>query len=141
MITHHMATQLLVFGSYFIQNNIRLGTEVFFVHDICDIPVCVTRMLIDIGAIKGAATAYILLLITWIVFRLVLFPFSVIRNVSFSSLKNNWVKWEDANGRIPLSLALFILLILHIKWFAELCKIGTTYLHSGIASDTTEQPM
>ena len=141
MITHHMATQMLVFGSYFIQNNLRLGTEVFFVHDICDVPVCISRMLLDIGYAKVASMFYILLMITWALFRLVLFPFSVIRNVSFSSFTHGWIKWEDAYGWIPLTLGLFILVILHIRWFIELWDIGARYFRSGIAKDTTEHSL
>jgi len=138
VIIHHMATQTLVFGSYFVQNNLRLGTAVFFVHDICDFPVCLTRLFMYIGYAKCACGFYFLLLITWAVFRLILYPFSVIRNVSFSSFINGWIKWEDAYGWIPLTIALFILLALHIKWFIDFIRIGVDFFTKGVMTDTDE---
>ena len=138
MVVHHMATLLLVSGSYFVQNNIRLGTEVFFVHDVCDVPVCVTRMLLDVGLTLPTAVAYLVLLPTWFVFRLVLFPFSVMRNVSVRAPRMGWVPWEEAHGWVPLTAGMVVLLVLHVRWFLELCHMGATFIRSGSMEDTTE---
>ena len=138
MVVHHMATLMLVAGSYFVQNNMRLGTEVFFVHDVCDVPVSVTRMLLDVGLTWPTAVAYLVLMPTWLVFRLVLFPFCVIRNVSFRALREGWVAWDEAHGWVPLTAGMLVLVVLHVRWFVELLNMGATFLRSGVIADSTE---
>ena len=138
MVVHHMATLLLVSGSYFVQNNMRLGTEVFFVHDVCDVPVSVTRMLLDVGLTTPTAVSYLVLMPTWFVFRLVLFPFCVIRNVSVRALREGWVAWNEAHGWVPLTAGMLVLVVLHVRWFVELFNMGATFIRSGSMEDTTE---
>ena len=138
MVVHHMATLLLVAGSYFVQNNMRLGTEVFFVHDVCDVPVSVTRMVLDVGLTWPTAVAYLVLMPTWLVFRLVLFPFCVIRNVSYRALRDGWVAWDEAHGWVPLTAGMLVLVVLHVRWFVELFNMGATFIRSGVIADSTE---
>jgi hypothetical protein len=138
MTVHHMATIALISCSYAVQNNYRLGTLVFWVHDVCDVPVCLTRLAVDLGSTPATAVFYFLLIGCWVVFRLLVFPLSVIRAVSFDAIRLGWVPWPEAYAWVPLTLFMLLLLAMHILWFAELCGMARTYFKTGRALDSTE---
>lgn len=138
MTIHHMSTIALVSCSFFVQNNPRLGTLVFWVHDVCDVPVCLTRLAVDLSSTAATAVFYVLLIATWVVFRLAIFPLSIIRAVSWDAIHEGWVPWPEAYAWIPLTLFLLLLLCMHFQWFFELLGMARVYFATGKALDSTE---
>ena len=50
-----------------------------------------------------------------------------------------WVPWDEAHGWVPLTAGMIVLLVLHVRWFLELCHMGATFIRSGIIADSTER--
>lgn len=138
MTVHHMATLALVFVSYFVQNAVRFGALVLWVHDVCDVPVSFTRVVVDLSWILPIAVSYLLLMVSWVVFRLYVFPVRLIYIASYSCFTTGAVPFSEAYGWIPLLALLYILVVMHWKWFFELAGMGKTYLATGVRVDSTE---
>jgi len=138
MTVHHVATIGLVSVSYFMQNNVRYGTLVFWLHDVCDVPVCLTRIFVDLPWIAPIAISYFWLMIFWVYFRLWVFPVKTVWMVVVDVFTEGWVKREDSYGW-PLTTSLLVaLIVMHIIWFWELCGMASVYFRTGKREDSTD---
>jgi len=140
MTVHHAATIALVTVSCFLQNHLRLGTLVFWVHDVCDVPVCLTRLVVDLGITSLTYICYFTLLASWAVFRLVVFPVFVVKPVCFDAFRFGWVAWRDSYACAPQTILLCLLVVMHIIWFSELLNMFRVYKRTGSTTDSTETP-
>ena len=138
MTVHHMATLALVFVSYFVQNAPRFGSLVLWVHDICDVPVSFTRLVVDLSWALPTAISYVLLMLCWVVFRLYVYPFRLLYITSYTCFKTGAVKFSEAYAWIPLLFLLYLLVFMHWQWFFELASMGKVYLQTGARVDSTE---
>lgn len=73
-VLHHLMTWSLIFFSYSL-NMTSLGSIVMLVHDITDLTVTIFKLTIDITPIAIQTTSYVIMLVTWVYFRLWFFPF------------------------------------------------------------------
>jgi len=138
MTVHHMATLALVFVSYFVQNAPRFGSLVLWVHDVCDVPVSFTRLVVDLSWTAPTAISYTILMLFWVVFRLIIYPFRLLYITSYTCFKTGAVKFSDAYAWLPLLGLLYLLVIMHWQWFFELAQMGKVYLKTGARVDSTE---
>ena len=138
MTVHHLATLALIFVSYFVQNTPRFGVSVMWVHDVCDVPVSFTRVVVDLSWTLPTAVSYVLLMASWLVFRLYVFPFRLIYASSYECFHKGVVRFSDAYSWIPLTGLLIVLVFMHVQWFIELAGMGKVYLKTGARVDSTE---
>jgi len=138
MTVHHMATLALVFVSYFVQNANRFGTVVLWLHDICDVPVSFTRLVIDLSFDIPTIISYIILLVLWAYYRLYVFPIKVLSISICYCFRDGYVKFKDAYGFVPLNLLMVLLVFMHVKWFVELAFMGYNFAKTGKKEDSTE---
>jgi len=75
MFLHHSMAVFLIFFSYLV-NGLRCGILVLFVHDPCDVFLCLGRLIADFKKQPQALKAgnFVLLVATWLFFRLYAFP-------------------------------------------------------------------
>jgi len=137
MTVHHAAAIALVFVSYLIQNTSRFGTLTLWLHDVCDVPVSFTRLVVDLSWTVPTLLSYATLIVSWVVFRLVLFP-RIVWVASYTCFRDGHVLWSEAYGWVPLSMLLYLLLLMHLMWLAELLGMAKTWLATGKRSDSTE---
>jgi len=113
MVIHHVMTIVLIVYSYFLNGLVPYGTTILWVHDICDVPVCLTRLLLDFNTIIPTAISYFILMGCWVVFRLLIYPFILIPQVLYYG---------------P-----------HLGWFKELFGMANVYFKTGNAKDSTDE--
>eukprot|EP00727_Mastigamoeba_balamuthi_P012711 m51a1_g8062 putative longevity-assurance family protein (365) ;mRNA; f:142157-143580 len=138
MMLHHAAAFTLISVSYFVQNNARLGSLVLFVHDVCDIPICFTRCVVDSQHRRVTAAGGAVMLGTWAWFRLAVFPLGVMRLASVAPFVEGAVRWGDAHAWGPLTALLCVLLALNAHWFGEMVRMVLHMQRTGKSVDTVE---
>lgn len=138
MCTHHAAVLGLLVTSYFLQNNARLGTIYGWLHDVCDVPVCLTRLTVDLPFALPAAIFYAWLMVFWIFFRLYVYPVRTVWAGVIKCFTDGWIRWEDAYGWSLTGPLLCTLVVLHWIWFRELVAMGSVYLRTGKREDTDQ---
>lgn len=138
MTIHHLATTALVSVSYLVMNASRIGSSVMFVHDICDVFICLLRIVADTKLSPLVMIVYPTTMIVWVIFRLYILPFKLSYSSGYTCFKNGYVDFSIAYSYIPLNLLLVLLVIMHWKWFIELLQMGTKYLKTGATDDTTD---
>ncbi len=75
MFLHHSMAVFLIFFSYLF-NGLRCGILVLFVHDPCDVFLCLGRLIADFKSHSAVLkyVNFIGLVVTWVFFRLYAFP-------------------------------------------------------------------
>lgn len=138
MTLHHVATIGLVSVSYFLQNSIRFGALVLWLHDVTDVPVCLTRLVLDLSWAVPAIACYIWLMAGWVYFRLWVFPFKTVYNAAYECFAKGWVPREESYGWWLTTPFLLVLCVMHLVWFYELCGMGRVWLGTGKREDSTD---
>lgn len=118
MFTHHIATILLMCFSW-ICNLHRIGTLVLFVHDAADILLQLCKMLKYMRWQRSCDTVLGLFAIVWIITRLGIFPFWIIR----ATLLEAPGIISIFPGYFIFNTLLLLLLGLHIYWTWLILKI------------------
>ena len=77
LITHHVITIFLMSFSW-LDDFWRMGTFVLMTMDICDVMLVLSKMVNYCGFRKTADVCFGLFVVTWIVFRLVLYPYGAL---------------------------------------------------------------
>lgn len=80
MFVHHVITNLLVIGSSHCRFT-RIGSMVFMVHDISDVPVDMSKLANFMKWKVATIASFSLLLVTWVVARLYILPFVIVKGV------------------------------------------------------------
>ncbi|XP_023312988.1 ceramide synthase 6-like [Anoplophora glabripennis] len=126
MFIHHIAAILLMSLSWMV-NVFRIGCLVLVVHDSADIFLEGAKMAKYAGYQKLCDAIFAILTVLWILTRLVIYPFWIIRNTSI-----------DAPKVVPMFPAYYIfnsllilLLVLHCFWTYLLLKIAYNSLKAG----------
>lgn len=141
MFAHHVITNLLVIGSSHLRFS-RIGTMVFMVHDISDVPVDVSKLLNFMKWKYMTISAFAILMITWIVTRLYILPFVIVKGI-FDTCH---LLYE--NEDIPATYYSKILVVfkgllisitsLHVLWFVILLRILLKVITKGETHDLSE---
>ena len=121
---HHAATVGLLAGSYYYKFT-RIGTVVSTLHCLADLPKDAAKVALQAGWKKLARALFAILVVTWGVTRLYIYPVQFLRSVFVES----YLLWEHPEANVPKSSArtlqglLVLILILNTAWFGLLLKI------------------
>jgi hypothetical protein len=77
-VLHHLVTLALILFSYSI-NQLTLGSIIMLIHDISDTTVSIFKLTCDVASTKVQLFTYILMIVSWIYFRLWFFPLYLIK--------------------------------------------------------------
>ncbi|GKY97389.1 hypothetical protein MPSEU_000697400 [Mayamaea pseudoterrestris] len=140
MFVHHVVTNLLVMGSSFCRLT-RIGSMVFLVHDLSDIPVDCSKLANFVKYKKTTIGCFVMMVLVWIATRLYALPFIVFRAALTES------HHVIDQGLSPLiyicyrhffySLLAFLIL-LHVTWFGMFLRIFYTMVHKNEVHDYSE---
>lgn len=141
MLVHHIVTNMLVMGSSFFRFT-RVGSMVFMVHDISDVPVDLSKLANFLKWKATTVVCFIALVVMWLLTRLIVLPFVIYRSVLFET----WL--VCANGAVrPIYFAMYqpvfvvligLLIFLHFVWFTMFIRMGYVLVRKGEAHDFSE---
>ncbi|EFX70868.1 hypothetical protein DAPPUDRAFT_309267 [Daphnia pulex] len=130
MFIHHVVTILLMTLSW-VSNTVRIGTLVLVVHDSADIFMEAARIAKFLKYPRICNLGFGLFFIIWIISRLGIFPFYILKNIWFDAA-------IDVLGSPVIALLillLYVLLGLHLFWTFLILKILYQFIISGKIAD------
>jgi len=141
MFVHHVFTNILILGSSTYRLS-YIGSMVFLVHDISDIPVDLSKLANFLKWKKTTVICFLAMCITWLATRLFILPFIIWRSIIYES----WLVCVD--GNVPPMLykmyqPLFVsllgfLILLHFFWFTMFIRMGYVLMRKGETHDFSE---
>ena len=141
MFIHHVVTNLLVIGSSFFRFT-RVGSMVFLVHDLSDVPVDLSKLANFLKWKMATILCFASMVIVWCMTRLGVLPFVIYKSVLYET----W--WVCQSGVIdpifyvyykPIFVVLIgMLIILHLAWFTMFIQMGWVLVSKGEAHDLSE---
>lgn len=141
MMAHHIVTNALVFtSSHLVQT--RIGSMVFWMHDISDVPVDLAKLANFVKWKAGTIGFFFLLCAVWAYTRLYILPFYIwasIYNKSQWLAKDLLEFWIYFYAYQPMFLVLLgVLIFLHFVWFSMFIKMGVLLVTKGETHDLSE---
>ena len=141
MFVHHVFTNLLIIGSSFYRFH-SIGSMVFLVHDISDIPVDLSKLANFLKWKTTTTICFASMCITWLMTRLFILPFIIWRSIIYESwlvcLKHS-VPPMYYNMFQPIFVVLLgFLILLHFFWFTMFIRMGYFLIRKGEAHDLSE---
>ncbi|KAB5538291.1 hypothetical protein DKX38_015824 [Salix brachista] len=124
-MSHHVATVILLVLSYILRFG-RAGSIVLAIHDASDVFLEIGKMSKYSGAEGIASFAFILFVLSWILLRLIYYPFWVLWSTSYEVLQNLDKEKHAVDGPIyyyVLNTLLYCLLVLHIYWWVLMYRM------------------
>ncbi len=140
MFAHHIITNLLVIGSSYSRYT-RIGSMVFLVHDISDVPVDLSKLANFLKWKATTVVCFVSLVTVWAVTRLGIFPFVIIKSTFVHSplIIVDGISQAMHHMYIPLFQLLLIAITgLHVFWFGILIRIGYRLLTKNETHDFSE---
>jgi len=122
MLAHHLATIFLIYFSYRI-GFARIGLLVLITHDTNDIFLEIGKTLVYMDKKTATNVVFVIMILSWILTRLGIFPFMVIKSVYYEFPKHIPSPAKEQCWWIWFLGALCFLLCLHIWWFSLMLKI------------------
>ncbi|XP_015895274.3 ceramide synthase 1 LOH3-like [Ziziphus jujuba] len=122
---HHVATAILIILSY-IFRFARVGSVVLALHDASDVFLEVGKMSKYSGAEGLASGAFIIFVLSWIILRLIYYPFWILWSTSYEVLLTLEKEKHPIDGPIyyyVFNSLLFCLLVLHIYWWVLMYRM------------------
>ncbi|KAK3222729.1 hypothetical protein Dsin_009754 [Dipteronia sinensis] len=122
---HHFATLILIVLSY-IARFARAGSVILALHDASDVFLEVGKMSKYSGAEGVASFSFILFVLSWIVLRLIYYPFWILWSTSYEVLLTLEKDKHPVEGPIyyyTFNTLLFSLLVLHIYWWVLMYRM------------------
>ncbi|KAK4424194.1 Glycoprotein 3-alpha-L-fucosyltransferase A [Sesamum alatum] len=128
MMSHHIVTVILISLSY-ITRFFRIGAVVLALHDASDVFLEAAKVFKYSGKELGASLCFGLFAISWLVLRLIIFPFWIIRSSSFYScavliLSDTYL----AALYYLYNTMLLTLLVFHLYWWILIFSMITRQL-------------
>lgn len=130
LIVHHVATLALLFFSYAV-NFWRVGTLVMVIHDVADIVLEGAKSLNYSGFDLPATIGFVAFAITFLVSRLIMFPFVInsalndtCRMYFRESLWDYVINAHFIPTHLFFCLLLCVLLSLHVFWFTIIVRMA-----------------
>ncbi|GFZ00184.1 ASC1-like protein [Actinidia chinensis var. chinensis] len=124
-MSHHLATVILIVLSYILRFA-RAGSIVLALHDVSDIFLEIGKMSKYSGAEALASFAFILFVLSWIILRLIYYPFWVLWSTSYEVLLTLDKEKHKVDGPIyyyVFNSLLYCLLVLHIYWWVLIYRM------------------
>ncbi|XP_010905767.1 ASC1-like protein 1 isoform X1 [Elaeis guineensis] len=131
-MSHHVATVVLIVLSY-IFRFARVGSVVLAIHDASDVFLEMGKMA-KYGACEWLANvSFLLFVASWIILRLIYFPFWILRSTSYEvllTLDKEKHKFEGPIYYYIFNTLLFSLLVLHIYWWVLMFRMLVKQIQS-----------
>ncbi|KAF7810961.1 LAG1 longevity assurance-like protein 2 [Senna tora] len=123
MMSHHIITVILI-GSSYLTSFFRIGSVVLALHDASDVFLETAKIFKYSGREFGASVFFAFFAISWLILRLIFFPFWVIRSSSYGireclNLEENYPKFLY----YLFNTLLIMLLVFHIYWWILICSM------------------
>ncbi|GMJ04577.1 LAG1 longevity assurance homolog 3, LAG One Homologue 3 [Hibiscus trionum] len=122
---HHVATVILIVLSYIFRFG-RVGSVVLAIHDASDVFLEIGKMSKYSGAETLASSAFLLFVLSWVLLRLIYYPFWILWSTSYEVLLTLDKEKHPVDGPICYYLfntLLFCLLVLHIYWWVLMYRM------------------
>jgi len=122
LLFHHIVAILLIYVSYKI-GFYRIGLLVLVAHDTNDVFLEIGKIFIYTKRDTLTKITFIVMLASWIITRLGIFPFMIIKSTMYESL--DYIPWDIAQHLLYYEFngGLCFLLVLHIYWFGLMLRI------------------
>ncbi|OVA12771.1 TRAM/LAG1/CLN8 homology domain [Macleaya cordata] len=124
-MAHHVATVILIVLSYILRFA-RVGSVVLALHDASDVFLEVGKMS-KYSCCEGIASfSFILFVLSWIILRLMYYPFWILWSTSYEVLLSLDKEKHNVDGPIyyyVFNSLLFCLLVLHIYWWVLIFRM------------------
>ncbi|KAK7362637.1 hypothetical protein VNO77_04755 [Canavalia gladiata] len=123
MFTHHIITVLLI-GCSYLTSFFRIGSIILALHDASDVFMEAAKVFKYSGREFGASVCFGLFAISWLILRLIFFPFWVIKSTSID-LQDCLDLSEPFHMLLyyTFNTLLIMLLIFHIYWWKLICAM------------------
>ncbi|KAG9151906.1 hypothetical protein Leryth_002174 [Lithospermum erythrorhizon] len=124
-MNHHVATVILIVLSY-IFRFARVGSIVLALHDASDVLLEVGKMSKYSGAESLASISFILFVLSWVILRLIYYPFWILWSTSYEVLQMLEKEKHEVDGPIYYYIfnsLLYCLLVMHIYWFVLMYRM------------------
>lgn len=122
---HHVATVILIVLSYILSFT-RVGSVVLALHDASDVFLEVGKMSKYSGAEWIASFSFLLFALSWMILRLIYYPFWVLWSTSYEVILTLDKEKHPVKGPIyyyVFNTLLFCLLVLHIYWWVLIYRM------------------
>ncbi|XP_041995341.1 ceramide synthase LOH2-like [Salvia splendens] len=130
MMSHHIVTVILISYSY-MTRFFQIGIVILALHDASDVFLEGAKIFKYSGKELGASAFFGLFAISWLVLRLIYFPFWVIRSSSYYLCQVlNLSQTSHATMYYIFNTMLITLLIFHIYWWFLICSMITKQLNN-----------
>lgn len=141
MFIHHIVTNVLIIGSSFFRLT-RVGSMVFLVHDISDVPVDLSKLANFLKWKTTTALCFALMVLVWCFTRLGILPFVIYKSVLYES----WMVCQSGivdpiyyvHYRPFFVVLVGLLITLHLAWFTMFLQMGWVLISKGEAHDLSE---
>ncbi|XP_038997278.1 LAG1 longevity assurance homolog 2-like [Hibiscus syriacus] len=123
MMSHHVITAILIGYSYVI-SFFRIGSIVLALHDASDVFLEAAKIFKYSGRELCASVCFGLFAISWLVLRLIIFPFWVIKSSSIDLME--FLRPSDPYPKFLyyfLNTMLLMLLVFHVYWWVLICSM------------------
>ncbi|PIA63364.1 hypothetical protein AQUCO_00201004v1 [Aquilegia coerulea] len=124
-MSHHIATVVLIVLSY-IFRFARVGSVVLALHDASDVFLEVGKMSKYSGWERLASSSFLLFALSWVILRLIYYPFWVLWSTSYEVLLTLDTEKHRVEGPIYyyiFNTLLICLLVLHIYWWVLIYRM------------------
>ena len=141
MAIHHIVTNILVVGSSYCRFT-RVGSMVFLVHDISDVPVDLSKLANFMKWKVTTIVCFLSILLLWSITRLGILPFVIWKTIHFDG-KIVYTEGPMDRRHHDMYIGLFemlvsCLIVLHLFWFSILIRIGYRLVTKGERHDLSE---
>ncbi|CAE6066270.1 unnamed protein product [Arabidopsis arenosa] len=121
---HHITTLVLIVLSYICRLT-RAGSVILALHDASDVFLEIGKMSKYCGAESLASISFVLFALSWVVLRLIYYPFWILWSTSYQIIMTV-DKEKHPNGPIlyyMFNTLLYFLLVLHIFWWVLIYRM------------------
>ncbi|VAI17656.1 unnamed protein product [Triticum turgidum subsp. durum] len=132
MMSHHVATIVLIVVSYICRLS-RPGSVILPLHDASDIFLEIGKMAKYSSCEWLAVVAFLLFVASWILLRLIVFPFWILRSTSYEIamiVDNENRKIYRTSYYYLFNTLLFSLLVFHIYWWVLIYRMLVKQIQS-----------
>jgi hypothetical protein len=140
MFIHHVVTNLLIVGSSFCRLT-RIGSMVFLVHDLSDIPVDCSKLANFVKYKKTTIACFVIMVLVWMATRLYVLPFVIF----YAALtESQYVLDQRLSPLLYICYRHFFygllafLILLHVTWFGMFLRIFYTMCTKNEVHDYSE---
>ncbi|KAA6382627.1 MAG: hypothetical protein EZS28_021846 [Streblomastix strix] len=135
---HHVVTLLITAFSYSV-GALRIGIIIFALHNVSEAFACLGKAVLALHHFALAVTAFVMLLLTWFICRIILFPFLVIRSTLFDSYRMVIAIGDQTiSAWLSSNLMLFALFIVNVYWFNSFIRLFLRLLKKGIITNPNQ---